>query len=134
MTDEIDTTLAAWAAAEHAGDTGQLEVLLGDEFYGVGPLGFVLSKPAWIGRHHQGLVYEAFHLDEVEIHRFGDVALIRARNDTRGAFQGHPVPGSVRATILVVTSAGTSRLAVVHLSFIAGTPGAPPLPGSQQPT
>jgi 3-oxoacyl-[acyl-carrier protein] reductase len=127
MTDEMETTLAAWAAAERAGDTGELEVLLRDEFYGVGPLGFVMPKPAWIDRHRQGLVYEAFELDEVEIRRLGDVALIRARNDTRGTFQGHPLPVSVRATIVIVTGAEASQLAAVHLSFIAGTPGAPPL-------
>lgn len=76
----------------------RLEGLLRDEFYRVGPLGFILPKPAWIGRHRHGLVYEAFDLDEIEIRRFGEVTLVRARNDTRGTFQGHPVPGSVRAT------------------------------------
>jgi hypothetical protein len=36
----------------------------------------------------------------------------------------------VRATLTLVAESGSWRLAGIHMSFIAGTPGAPPLPGA----
>jgi hypothetical protein len=64
----IDSFIAQWTRAECAGDTAALAVLLTDDFTGVGPLGFVLPKAAWLARHQQGaLSYEAFGLDETLI-------------------------------------------------------------------
>ena len=133
MADDIDMFLSAWTAAELAGDTEKLGDLLTDDFYGVGPLGFVLPRPAWLGRHGQGLDYEAFDLDEIQLHHHGDVALVTARNNTRGSFRGQPVPEAVRATLVIQADSGRRRLAAIHMSFIAGTTGGPPLPGPTNP-
>ncbi len=133
MTDHIDTFLSAWTAAELAGDTEKLGDLLTDDFYGVGPLGFVLPRPAWLGRYGQGLDYEVFELDEVQLHHHGGVALVTARNNTRGSFRGQPVPEAVRATLVIQADSRRRRLAAIHMSYIAGTPGAPPLPGRTNP-
>jgi hypothetical protein len=38
----------------------------------------------------------------------------------------------VRAALTLVAENGTWRLAGIHMSFIAGTPGAPPLPGAAE--
>jgi hypothetical protein len=46
MTQTIDQFLGDWTGAERTGDAGRLDDLLTDDFLGVGPLGFVLSKPA----------------------------------------------------------------------------------------
>jgi hypothetical protein len=43
MTDVLDL-VQRWAAAEQENDAGRLEGLLADDFVGVGPLGFVLSR------------------------------------------------------------------------------------------
>jgi hypothetical protein len=41
-----------------------------------------------------------------------------------------PQPRSqLRATFAVVSDEGQWHLAGIHMSFIAGTPGAPPVPG-----
>ena len=61
----IDSFLDEWTSAERAGDTSALAALLTDDFTGVGPLGFVLPKAAWLARHQQGtLSYQAFRFDE----------------------------------------------------------------------
>jgi len=128
MTD-IDQFLDRWTTAERDADTATLATLLTDDFVGVGPLGFTLPKPAWVGRHQSGdLTYESFELDEVQTRRHGDAVLITARHNAKGAYRGQPTPEAVRATIALVRDAGDWQIAGIHFSFIAGTPGAPPLP------
>jgi hypothetical protein len=57
----------------------------------------------------------------------GQVTIVTARQNTGGTFQGHPLPESLRNTLLLVTD-DDWQLTGAHMSFIAGTPGAPPLP------
>jgi ketosteroid isomerase-like protein len=135
MTDDIHSFLAQWADAERAGDTEMLDkTLLADGFYAVGPMGFVLPKPAWLARHRQGdLTYQTFDLDELTTHVLGETAIVTARNNTRGTYQGHPIPEAVRATLVIARDKGTWQLVALHMSFIAGTRGAPPLPGLASP-
>jgi ketosteroid isomerase-like protein len=128
--DQIGLFLTRWTAAEGRGDTAALDGYLTDDFVGVGPLGFMLSKQDWLSRHATGdLTYEAFRLEEVQVRAYGAVAVVTARQTGQGAYRGQPVPSDLRATAVLVEQAGSWRLAGLHLSFIAGTPGAPPLPG-----
>lgn len=130
----IESFLDDWTNAERAGDTSALAGLLADDFTGVGPLGFVLPKAGWLGRHQQGaLTYEAFDFDETLPRVHGDAVVITGRNVVRGAYLGNPVPEAVRATLFLVGDADRWKLAAVHMSFIAGTPGAPPIPGAVSP-
>lgn len=129
----IDTFLTDWAAAEADGDAAALDTLLTDDFTAAGPLGFVLPKQAWLARHRPGggLSYDSFTLAEVQTRLLGDdVAVVTARNDQPGSFQGHPIPEAVRATLILTREGGRWRMAATHLSFIAGTAGAPPIPGT----
>jgi ketosteroid isomerase-like protein len=127
---EVDSFLTGWAAAEQAGDTATLDTLLTEDFTAVGPLGFILPKQAWQARHRsRDLTYDRFGLDDTHTRMFGDTAVVTARNTTRGSYQGHPIPEAVRATLVLVTVAGGWKVAALHMSFIAGTQGAPPIPG-----
>ena len=130
---EIDDFLTRWTEAERTADTGALATMLTDDFLGVGPLGFALPKPAWIGRHRGGdLTYETYDLDEVDARVHGDAAVVTARQVAKGAFQGNPTPEQIRATLTLVHDRPADEdwhIAGIHMSFIAGTPGAPPLPG-----
>lgn len=127
----IDTFLTEWADAERAGDTGKLGTLLTSDFTAVGPLGFILPRQAWLARHRQGdITYQAFSLDEVQIRPLAEGTLVISRNNTTGAYQGHPIPEAVRATLVIVSDQGRWKLAGIHMSFIAGTRGAPPIPGA----
>ena len=130
MTDSIDSFLDQWSAAEQAGDSQRLDGLVTEDFAGIGPLGFILSRQAWLARHRSGdLRYDSFTLAEVQTRVYGQAAVITARNNTRGSYQGQPIPEAVRVTLVLVSDAGNWRLAAIHMSFIAGTAGAPPLPG-----
>ena len=129
MTEHIDSFLLAWTRAECAGDIEKLERLLADDFCGVGPLGFILPRPAWLARHRE-LAYQAFDLEEIQTREHGGTAIVIARNNTRGTYRGHPVPEAVRATLALAGDSGSWQLATIHMSFIAGTRGAPPIPGA----
>jgi ketosteroid isomerase-like protein len=127
----IEEFLTTWAAAEQAGDTTTLETQLASDFTAVGPLGFILTRQAWLARHRHGdLTYQAFSLSEVNARAAGGTAIVTARNNTRGSYQGHPIPEAVRATLILVSDTGSWTLAAIHMSFIAGTAGAPPIPGA----
>lgn len=130
---QVDTFLTQWSHAERNGDGSALDALLTDDFLGVGPLGFVLPKSVWVHRFDEhGLAYETFDLDEVQTRVHGDAAVVTARQTARGTAAGQHVPEVVRATLTLVDVGGRWRLAGIHMSFIAGTPGAPPLPGAAQ--
>lgn len=127
----IEEFLTSWAAAQQAGDTTTLETQLASGFTAVGPLGFILAKQAWLARHRHGdLSYQAFSLSEVNARTAGGTAVVTARNNTRGSYQGHPIPEAVRATLILVSDTASWKLAAIHMSFIAGTAGAPPIPGA----
>ncbi|HEY0816360.1 MAG TPA: nuclear transport factor 2 family protein, partial [Pseudonocardia sp.] len=80
-------------------------------------------------RHGNGLEYASFAVDERQVRQDGGTALVTARLNAAGSFRGAPVPEAVRATVVLTDSGGRWRLVRVHMSFIAGTAGAPPVPG-----
>jgi ketosteroid isomerase-like protein len=123
---DLDTFLATWADAERAGDAATTEQLLTDDFIGIGPVGFQLPKPAWLQRLTGGdLHYDELSLEEVTTRRYGGCAVSTARWNARGTAHGHPIPEATRITLITTIQDGDWRLAGIHFSFIAGTPGAP---------
>ena len=129
-TQDIEALLTEWTAAEQSGDAAALDKLLTEDFTGVGPLGFTLSKQDWLDRHAAGdLKYRTYELSDVAVRRYGDAAVVVAQQSAAGAYRGHEVPGDLRVTLVVADASGSPRLASAHMSFVAGTPGAPPLLG-----
>jgi ketosteroid isomerase-like protein len=124
--DDFDTFLAAWTDAERGGDAAATDRLLTDDFVGIGPVGFMLPKQAWLQRLTSGsLHYDSLGLDEVATRTYGNCAVTTARWNAKGTAQGNPLPEATRATLVSVNNQGEWRLAGIHFSFIAGTPGAP---------
>jgi len=126
----VDDFVRHWSSAELAGDTTVLDQLLVDDFTGVGPLGFLLSKADWLDRHHDhALHYRRYALAEVRVQRYQGAAVVVARQDTEGDWRGHPLPEALRISLVLVPGAIGWQLALAQTSFVAGTPGAPPIPG-----
>lgn len=130
-TDTVAELLSAWTDAELRGDVTVLNDLLTDDFLAVGPLGFTLSKTDWIARHDSGaLKYSEFTLDELIQRAIGDdVVVATALQKADSTYQGHPTPGTLRVSLVLARTAQGWRLTTSHMSFVAGTPGAPPIPG-----
>ena len=91
MSDQTQTVMTFgedWAAAELRGDTSFLAEILADDFVGVGPRGFMLTKDQWLSRHDNGnLRYESFGLDEAQVRLFGDAAVAVCRQSARGLYE-----------------------------------------------
>ena len=117
-----------WSEAELAGDAATIATLLDDEFVGVGPLGFTLTKQDWIQRHASGdLKYQEISTDDVSVRRFGDAAIIIAAQTQQATYKGNPVPGSkIRITQVAVRRGDTWLLAGLHISPMGPPPGPPP--------
>ena len=116
-----------WAAAELRGDTAFLGEILADDFVGVGPRGFTLTRDQWLSRHEAGsLRYEAFGLDEVRVRLFGDAAITVCRQSARGIYEDEngrfELDDQFRATLVFIKQEGSWQLANLQLSPILGRP------------
>ena len=112
-----------WATAELHGDTAFLERTLSDDFIGIGPLGFMLTKQEWLARHRSGdLKYESFNLDEVNVRVYNDAAVLIGRQGQNAAYRGNPIQGQFRITLVFVQQQGQWRLASLQLSAISQPP------------
>ena len=126
-TRQLEELAREWAAAELRGDTSFLGETLADDFVGVGPRGFMLTKDQWLSRHEAGsLRYEAFGLDEVQVGLFGDAAITVCRQSARGVYEDEngrfELDDQFRATLVFVKQEGRWELANLQLSPILGRP------------
>lgn len=121
---EVARLADAWATAELRGDTTFLESTLADDFIGIGPLGFMLTKQEWLARHRSGdLKYESFTLDEVKVRVYNnDAAVLTGRQVQNGAYRGNPIQAQLRTTLVFVQLQGQWRLANLQLSAIGQPP------------
>jgi len=116
-----------WAAAELHGDGTSLREILADDFIGVGPRGFMLTRDQWLSRHDTGsLRYESFGLDEVRVRLYGDAALTVCRQSAGGVYEDEngrfELNEQFRATLVFVRQDGRWHLAGLQLSPILGRP------------
>jgi len=116
-----------WAAAELRGDTAFLGGILADDFVGVGPRGFMLTRDQWISRHEAGsLRYESFGLDEVQVRLFGEAAITVCRQSAKGVYEDDngrfDLDDQFRATLILVSQNERWQLAGLQLSPILGRP------------
>ncbi len=120
---EVVRLAAAWATAELHGDTAFLESTLADDFVGIGPLGFMLTKQEWLARHQSAdLKYASFSLDEIKVRVYNDAAILIGRQVQNGTYRGNSIQGQFRTTLVFVQQQGQWRLAGLHLSPIGQPP------------
>jgi ketosteroid isomerase-like protein len=120
---EVARLADAWATAELRGDTAFLERTLADDFIGIGPLGFMLTKHEWLARHQSGdLKYDSLELDEVTVRVYGETAVVIGRQAQSAAYRGNSIKAELRTTLVLVHQQGQWRLASLHLSPIGQPP------------
>src|SRR5438270_3498694 len=116
---EVVRLAAAWATAELRGDTAFLEGTLADDFIGIGPLGFMLTKHEWLARHQSGdLKYDSLELDEIAVRVYNEAAVLTGRQVQNAAYRGNSVKAELRPTLVLVHRQRRCRLGVLQRSRI----------------
>lgn len=125
---EVLDLVTRWVDAELNEDAEGLDKLLADEFSGIGPLGFVLTKQQWAGRYRGGeLKNNAFEVLDPQVKQFGDTAVVLGVQKQETTFQGHDTGGQFRLGLVAVKGADGWSIANIQLSGPLGPPpGAPP--------
>ena len=129
---EIADLLDRWSEAELAGDPTAVSPFLDDDYVGIGPFGFTLTKAEWLQRHESGdLKYTAFNLVDTAVRQYGDAVIVVGVQDAAAAYQGNPVPGGkLRFSVTAVRTAGAWVVAGFQLSQMGPPPG---MPGGRPP-
>lgn len=120
---EMRRLLDSWATAELYGDIAFLEKTLADDFIGVGPLGFMLTKQEWLARHQSGdMKYKVHTLDEAGVRAYTGAAIVIGRLTQQATYRGNSINAQMRVTLVFVQQEGQWRLASLHLSNIGQPP------------
>ena len=106
-----------WADAERRGDVAALDTLLADDFVGIGPRGFTLTKEQWLARYRaDALRNESFALEDVAVRLYGDTAVATGRQVQRTQYRDpggefRDASGQFRTSLVCVRQAGGWRIA-----------------------
>ncbi|MBO0782349.1 MAG: nuclear transport factor 2 family protein [Ktedonobacteraceae bacterium] len=120
---EVMQLADAWIAAELHGDTTFLEQTLAEDFIGIGPLGFLLTKQEWLGRHRSGeMKYTVHALDEIKVRGYDEAAILVGRLTQQATYRGNPMNTHMRTTLVFVRKAEQWHLAGLHFCNIGQPP------------
>jgi uncharacterized protein (TIGR02246 family) len=120
-TDSVLELVGEWADAELRGDAQALDTLLADDFVGVGPRGFVLTRDQWLARYRSGDLHNtSFQLRDPQVREYGEAAVVVGTQEQQTTHQGRDTSAELRATLVAVCPNDRWVLAGVHLSPIAG--------------
>jgi ketosteroid isomerase-like protein len=112
---EIRELASSWAQAEVDSDVGALGELLTDDFRGVGPLGFVLDKAAWLNRFANGLHNSALAFDALQIRVFGLGAVVVGVLNQQATFNATDSSGSYRVSFVAIREGARCKIASCHI-------------------
>lgn len=124
---EILDLVQRWATAELDEDADALGGLLAEDFTGIGPLGFVLTKQQWTGRYRGGeLRNSAFEVLEPRVRTYGATAVVVGTQKQETSFQGNDTGGQFRLTLVAVKQDAGWAVANIQLSGPLGPPPSMP--------
>lgn len=123
---EVLELVRRWAEAELIGDADAYGEVLAQDFIGVGPAGFVLTRDQWAERHREGLENEEFEVQDPHVRIYGDTAIVEAVQKQRTSFKGSDTSGSFRLIAVAVKQEGRWVLANIQLSGPLVPPGPKP--------
>jgi ketosteroid isomerase-like protein len=120
---EVAQLADTWATAELQRDTAFLEKILADDFVGVGPLGFLLTRQEWLARHQTGdMQYTTHTLDEARVRVYNEAAILIGRLTQEATYRGNPMNVQMRTTLVFVRQHEQWQLAGLHFCNIGQPP------------
>jgi len=121
-TNDVLDLVGRWAAAEEKNDAGQLDGVLADDFVGVGPLGFVLTREQWLERFANGLENRSFTVEDPQVHDHGSAAVVIGVDAQETSFRGGDNSGRFRLTLVAVRPGDRWLVAGVHIGPLQTAP------------
>jgi uncharacterized protein (TIGR02246 family) len=118
----VQELVQRWADAERREDSSAIADLLADDFVGVGPLGFLVTRDQWLDRFRGGLHHTAFDVTDPQVREYGDAAVVVATQAQQTTWQGRDSSGRFRISLIAVRAGDRWLVAGVHLSPIAAPP------------
>ena len=115
MIDQVQQAQERFDAAERTADAEALDGLLTEDFRSIGPKGFVLTMPEWIGRHVH-FRYDELLVSDVDIRLYGDAAIVRNIQRNRATYNDNETQNNVRVSQTWVRQGQTWRLAGIQFS------------------
>jgi hypothetical protein len=112
--------LQTWTKAEREADTNQLATMLTDDFTGIGPSGFMLSKQDWLTRHGP-LKYQRLELTDVKTRTYGEAVVAVGTQTQEATYNESPVPATLRTSIVLIRAEDTWKITNVHFSNLRST-------------
>src|SRR5699024_12198462 len=100
----VNEFINEWINAEKNGDVQLLTDLLNEEFIGVGPVGFILSKQQWIDRYKNGLKNEDFNFEIINERSHKKSTIIIGTQSQKENIKGHNINVTFRVTLIVNTN------------------------------
>jgi ketosteroid isomerase-like protein len=109
------------AVASQKGDVERLQLFFADGYVHTDSRGEVITKEQALGYIKSGnLTYESIELDLVEVHVFGQTAVLTARASIKGRSRGQNSSGVYRLTRVYVRLQGRWQAVAGHSSLIPG--------------
>jgi ketosteroid isomerase-like protein len=129
MTESTDILglVRRWAAAEKRDDPEALDGLLADDFVGVGPFGYLLTRDQWLAHFGNGLVNRAFAVEDPQVRDYGTAAVVVGVQAQQTSHAGGDNSGRFRLTLVAARQQDRWVIANVHIGPLQG----PPVPPSQ---
>ena len=119
--DTFDHVLARWIAAEASADAAALDALLGEDFRGDCPRGYVLTRDEWLDRYRKnGLTHERFTWEGTRLRAHEGTVVAMGILDLVAADQGSEWTGRYRATLVAVRAGGRWSIVNLQLSRLSG--------------
>jgi catechol 2,3-dioxygenase-like lactoylglutathione lyase family enzyme len=116
---EIRELATRWATAEVDGDVEVLDELLTREFRGIGPLGFVLDKSAWLHRFTDGLHNRSLSFVGLQVATQGyGLAVVVAVLNQQATFNDFDSSGHYRISFVAVKHNGDWRITSCHIGSL----------------
>jgi hypothetical protein len=123
MEDQIRRLVDDYAEAERTNNVELMQAMLHDDFIGIGPLGFMLTKEQWLDRHASGdLAYEQFEFVERSIREYEHVAVVISRQNQVALFKDQSVKAQLRTSLTFMKVDGEWKLLGAQMSSIGQPP------------
>lgn len=118
---ELAAIAAAWDQAMISNDAEAIGRFMADDWLIVGADGSTTDKPTFLEQIRSGrLMHDTMTTAEIQVRRYGDVAVLLAIGISAGTFDGRRFHEHERQSNVFVWTSGDWRCVLTHLSRLAG--------------